>query len=74
MMLKKTFSIEEEIYEYLQEIAGKNKSAYINNLIKKEKQSALEQEIIQANLEEAEDIEYQKELADWDITLSDGLN
>lgn len=32
-----------------------------------------EEAILQANREEAERLDYQKQLQDWDITLSDSL-
>ena len=41
-------------------MAGNNKSAYINALLKQEKQRVLEDSVRRANHEEAEDQEYQK--------------
>jgi len=74
MIERATFSLEEENFAFLNMVGGKNKSAYINNLLKREKQKTLEEAILQANQEEAEDATYQEELSAWDLTLSDGLS
>ncbi len=74
MVERATFSLDEDAFAFLKMVGGKNKSAYINDLLKKEKQRMLEEAIFQANQEEAKDVEYQKELLDWEATLSDGLN
>ncbi|MGB3850741.1 MAG: hypothetical protein WA958_12295 [Tunicatimonas sp.] len=66
-------SLDEEAYAFLEETAGQDKSAYINALLKKEKQRRLEEATLKANREEAEDEAYQQELTEWDATLSDGL-
>lgn len=73
MAVRATFSLDDEASAFLKKAGGKNKSAYINDLLKKEKQRTLEKAILQANQEEAEDAEYQKELSLWEATLSDGL-
>lgn len=36
-------------------------------------QSSIDEWILKANIEESEDIEYQKEFSVWEDTLSDGL-
>ncbi len=74
MVERATFSLDEDALAFLKMVGGKNKSAYINDLLKKEKQRMLEEAIFQANQEEAKDVEYQEELSDWEATLSDGLN
>ena len=74
MTNRATFTLDSEAYDFLMAAGGENKSAYINHLLKQEKQRTLEQAIIRANREEAADMAYQEELAAWDITLSDGLS
>lgn len=74
MTERKTFSIEDDNYAFLQQVGGDNKSAYINELLGREKRKALEEAILRANEEEANDPEYQRELAEWDVTLNDGLD
>ena len=73
MASRATFTFEAEVFEFLNSVAGSNRSAYINQLLKKEKQRTLEKAIMKANQEEAEDLEYQEKFSDWDVTLSDGL-
>ncbi len=68
-----TISLDEEAYAFLEETAGHDKSAYINALLKREKQRRLEEAIMKANQEEAEDEAYQRGLFEWDATLLDGL-
>lgn len=72
-MQRATFTLDEEALAFLGEVAGNNKSAYINRLLQKEKRQRLEQAIQKANQEEAEDPEYQIQLAPWETTSSDGL-
>ncbi|MEW6236554.1 MAG: CopG family transcriptional regulator [Candidatus Omnitrophota bacterium] len=74
MTMRATFTIDDDVHAFLTEVGGANRSAFINQLLKREKQRLLEAAIRKANQEEAEDTEYQKELSDWDETLSDGLS
>ena len=69
-----TFTLDTEAHAFLMASGGDNKSAFINDLLKREKQRTLAEEIMKANQEEAEDQDYQEELSEWDVTLSDGLN
>ncbi|MEZ4677336.1 MAG: hypothetical protein R2932_24270 [Caldilineaceae bacterium] len=61
------------MFAFLRQMAGTNRSAYINQLIKAEKERLLEARMVSANREEAADIDYQRELAEWNVTLTDGL-
>ena len=56
------------------QVAGENRSAYINELLKQESKNHLKQALLKANLEEAADSEYQEELKEWNTVLSDGLS
>ncbi len=73
MTNRSTFTLEEDTYAFLKKVGGTNKSAYINQLLKEEKRRTLKQAILKANQEEAAE-SYQEELADWDTTVSDGLD
>lgn len=73
MSQRATISLDEDAFTFLNEIAGHNRSAYINDLLKREKRRLLEEEILRANQEEAHDMDYQEELSNWDVTLLDGL-
>lgn len=64
--------MEKSNYEFLMQVAGDNKSAYINNLLREMKELALEESIAKANEEEVSD-SYQKELSEWDVTMDDGI-
>ena len=74
MTHRATITLDDDAYAFLEASANGNRSAYINNLLKEEKQRVLEQQIMRANQEEAEDLAYQEELMNWEITLSDGLS
>ncbi len=74
MTERTTFSLDSEAYNFLQVAGGSNKSAYINELLLREKKRTLEEAVIKANKEEADDSDYQKELHVWDASLSDGVD
>ena len=73
MTVRTTLTLEEDIMAFLKRVAGGNRSAYVNRLLKEERQRFLEAEILKANLEEASDEAYQAELAEWEVVLEDGL-
>lgn len=72
-MHRSTFTLEEDNYRFLLSAGGKNRSAFINQLLAEEKRRRLAAAILQANQEEAEDEDYQVLLDEWDTTLMDGL-
>lgn len=74
MTHRTTITLDDESYAFLNNIAGENRSAYINELLKQERKNHLKQTLLKANLEEAADCEYQEELKEWGTTLSDGLS
>ena len=73
MTHRTTITLDDEIFAFLDQVAGDNRSAYINALLKQERSNFLKQALIKANQEEAEDADYQDELQSWESTLSDGL-
>lgn len=73
MTVRATFTLENESFAFLRVVAGNNRSAFINRLIQDEKRHMLDQKILRANQEEAEDQEYQQALHDWEAALLDGL-
>lgn len=73
MTQRTTITLEDDSFSFLVQMAGKNRSAYINRLLKEEQRRLLAMEIEKANEEEAQDSWYQEELAAWDVTLDDGL-
>ena len=68
-----TVTLDAESLSFLSAQAGSNKSSYINDLLKQEKQRVLAEALLKANQEEAEDLDYQHDIQEWDVTLSDGL-
>ena len=74
MTHRTTISLESQNYEFLNSIAGHNRSSYINELLARERLKTLRDAVLSANIEEAEDAEYQEEIGEWDSTLEDGLN
>ena len=73
MTHRTTITLDDESFIFLNSIAGENRSAYINELLKQERMNHLKQALLKANQEEAADSEYQEELKEWDTALSDGL-
>jgi len=68
-----TITLDEETFEFLNDVASNNRSAYVNQLLKQERRNFLQAALRKANQEEAEDTNYQEELQAWESTLSDGL-
>jgi antitoxin CcdA len=74
MTERATFTLDDDAFAFLHSAAGANRSAYINQLLKAEKRRVMERKLQQANQEEAQDSQYQCDLAEWENTLSDGLS
>jgi predicted CopG family antitoxin len=74
MAKRLTISIDEEVYEYLEHAAGDNRSAFINELLRQHYLSEMKAQMIRGLQEDEQDPEYQAEVADWEITLADGLD
>ena len=73
MTHRTTITLDDESFIFLNSIAGENRSAYINELLKQERMNHLKQALLKANQEEATDSEYQEELKEWETALLDGL-
>lgn len=73
MTHRATITLDQEAYTFLLTAAKDNRSAFINELLKKEKIRQLKNDILHANQEEADDADYQEELSNWDISLEDGI-
>jgi len=73
MTHRTTITLDDDSFAFLNSIAGDNRSAYINQLLKQARKNSLREALLTANQEEAEDADYQEELKTWDRTLSDGL-
>ena len=64
-----TFTLDEDVYAFLKSAAGKNRSAFVNQILK----DAQRRYLAAANEEEAADQQYQQAFTEWDTTLLDGL-
>ena len=73
MAHRATITLDDETFSFLNQVAGNNRSAYINQLLKQERKNFLKAALIKANQEEAQDTSYQEDLQEWERTLSDGL-
>ena len=73
MTHRTTITLDDDSFAFLNSVAGDNRSAYINQLLKQQRKNALKEALLKANQEEAEDASYQEELQEWDNTISDGL-
>jgi len=73
MQHRATITLDHESYAFLMSAGHENRSAFINHLLKEEKKRQLENAILRANQEEAEDLSYHEALADWDESLADGV-
>lgn len=73
MTHRTTITLDDDSFAFLNSIAGDNRSAYINQLLKQQRKNSLKDALLKANQEEAEDTNYQEELREWDGTVSDGL-
>lgn len=73
-MVKVTITLEEEILRFVDKHAQGNRSGYINKLLAEHRRQMLEAEMIAALKRDAEDPEYQAEIAVWDSVVGDGIN
>jgi hypothetical protein len=72
MTRRATITLDDDVYLYLMTYAGKNKSGFINSILRNVQQATLAQQLLQANTEEANDTQYQQDCLLWDNTLLDG--
>ncbi len=73
MTYRATITLDKEAYAFLKTAGGKNRSAFVNQLLKEEKRRALAEAIFRANQEEGRSKHYQQQLSEWDETLLDGI-
>ncbi len=80
-MHKITIILEDEIFQFIDSqakgvqgasVAG-NRSAYINAVLAKHRRCSLELQMITALQRDAQDCEYQAEIAAWDNVVEDGI-
>lgn len=73
-MQKVTITLEDDILQFVDQQAQGNRSAYINALLAEYRRRIIEAQMIAALKEDAQNPEYQAEIAAWDSVVGDGIN
>jgi hypothetical protein len=73
MKSKVALSLDPELIEFMDQQTG-NRSEYINTLLKQQRSQILSEQMIACLQAEHEDVNYQAELADWDVVVGDGID
>jgi metal-responsive CopG/Arc/MetJ family transcriptional regulator len=73
MSKKVSITLDNEVLEFVDRLTS-NRSSYINDILSQEKKRVLMKELETAYKEQANDPEFQAEIALWEITMDDGLN
>jgi cell division septum initiation protein DivIVA len=73
MSKKVSITLDDEVLEFVDQLAS-NRSSFINNVLWQEKQRIFMQELAAAYQDQANDPEFQEEIAVWDVVVGDGLN
>ncbi|MEA5507437.1 CopG family transcriptional regulator [Halotia wernerae UHCC 0503] len=78
MAKKVTITLDEDILAFIDKRGANNgetpnRSGYINDVLSQHRRTVLEAEMIAALQEDANDPEYQKEIALWDCVAGDGI-
>ncbi|TVQ65234.1 MAG: hypothetical protein EA366_00210 [Spirulina sp. DLM2.Bin59] len=73
MSKKVSITLDDEVLDFVDRLAS-NRSSFINNLLWQEKRRIFLQELEDAYKDQANDPEFQAEIAVWDIVVGDGLN
>ncbi|GAB4306760.1 MAG: hypothetical protein Fur0025_48680 [Oscillatoriaceae cyanobacterium] len=73
MSKKISITLDDEILDFVDGKA-KNRSNFINRVLREEKKRILMQELAAAYQEQANDEEFRHEVSVWDITAGDGIN
>ncbi|MGB3651163.1 MAG: CopG family transcriptional regulator [Rivularia sp. (in: cyanobacteria)] len=72
-MHKITIILEDDIFQFVDSQAKGNRSAYINAVLAEYRRCSLELQMITALQKDAQDCEYQAEIAVWDNVVGDGI-
>lgn len=73
MSARITIALEEDLFEFVEQNSGNNRSAFIAEALKEKRALMMREAIAQACREEAEDLAYQDELSEWDVCVADGI-
>lgn len=73
MSKKVSITLDDEVIAFIDDLAS-NRSSFINDILRKERQRILAKELEAAYTEQSNDPEFQNEAALWDVAVGDGLN
>jgi len=73
MSKKVSITLDDEVLNFVDQLAS-NRSSFINDVLRKEKRRIFMNELKNAYKEQANNPEFQEEIAVWDVTVDDGLN
>ena len=75
MTHKLNITVDDDVYDYIRQNEGKNRSAFITGIIRNQMTQEIDDLYAKALAEAANDVEYQAEIALWDnACAADGLN
>lgn len=72
--VKKTISLQPDVWEYISGQADDNVSAFINRVVRVHRRHTLRRDLMEGYRAMAADVELEEDLRLWDTTLLDGLN
>lgn len=73
MSKKVSITLDDEILSFVDRLAS-NRSSFINDILKQEKQRIFMKELEDAYIEQGNDPVFQEEISLWDVATEDGLN
>lgn len=73
MSKKVSITLDDEVLDFVDQNSS-NRSRFINEILRQEKHKILMEKLANAYEEQANDPEFQEEIAVWDMTASDGLD
>jgi hypothetical protein len=73
MKQKIAVTLDEELVAFLDSVAEGNRSDYLNTLLTHHRKQLLEAQLIAALQSDAQDLDYQQEVADWDSIAAGGI-
>lgn len=79
MAQKVTITLDDEILDFINRQASAsankaNRSGYVNAVLAAHRRAVIKAEMIAALKQDAEDPEYQAEIAAWDCVVADGID
>ena len=66
--------LDENLLTFLDEVAGGNRSEYLNKLLANHRKQVLEAKMIAALGEDIKNSDYLEEIKDWDSVVGDGID